>query len=256
MDFQEEIRRKKAREKIIMLTAYDYQMAKILDQASVDLILVGDSSGMVVQGYATTREVTMTDMIFHVRAVARGAKNTPIIGDMPINSSDTAREALKNAKRFIESGARGVKIEGNKPDVVKTLIDEGIPVMGHVGMLPQVAEKYRVKGKDPEEAHRILQDALDLDRIGVFSIVVECVPQSLAKRITEGTKAPTIGIGAGKYCDGQVLVINDMLGFDESFRPKYVKTYANLNRTIKDAVARFREEVISGRYPDEEHTYH
>jgi 3-methyl-2-oxobutanoate hydroxymethyltransferase len=256
MDFQDEIRRKKAREKIIMLTAYDYQMAKILDQSSIDLILVGDSSGMVVQGYATTREVTMSDMIFHVRAVARGAKNTPIIGDMPINSSDTAREALKNAKCFIGSGARGVKIEGNKPGVVKALIDEGIPVMGHVGMLPQVAEKYQVKGKDPEEAHRILQDALDLDRISVFSIVVECVPQSLAKRITESTKAPTIGIGAGKYCDGQVLVINDMLGFDESFRPKYVKTYANLNRTIRDAIARFREEVSSGKYPDEEHTYH
>jgi 3-methyl-2-oxobutanoate hydroxymethyltransferase len=256
MDFQEEIRQKKAREKIIMLTAYDYQMAKILNQSGIDLILVGDSSGMVVQGYATTREVTMADMIFHVRAVARGAKDTPIIGDMPINSSDTATEGLRNAKLFIQSGAGGVKIEGNKPDVIKALIDEGIPVMGHVGMLPQAAEKYRVKGKDPEEARRILQDALDLDRMGVFSTVLECIPQSLAKKITESTKAPTIGIGAGKYCDGQVLVVNDMLGFDESFRPKYVKTYANLNRTIKDAVARFREEVSSGEYPDEEHTYH
>jgi len=256
MDFQEKIRKKKAKEKIIMLTAYDYQMAKILDQSGIDLILVGDSSGMVVQGYATTREVTMDDMIFHVRAVARGAEETPIIGDMPINSSNTAREGLRNARLFIESGARGVKIEGNKPDVIEALIDEGIPVMGHVGMLPQVAEKYRVKGKEPEEARSILQDALDLDRTGVFSTVLECIPESLAKRITERTKAPTIGIGAGKYCDGQVLVVNDMLGFDESFRPKYVKTYVNLNKTISDAVARFREEVSSGKYPDEEHTYH
>jgi 3-methyl-2-oxobutanoate hydroxymethyltransferase len=256
MNFEERIRSKKAREKIIMLTAYDFQMARILDHSGVDLILVGDSSGMVVQGYATTREVTMADMIFHVRAVARGAKDTPIIGDMPINSSNTAKESVANAKLFIESGAHGVKIEGNKPDVIETLIDEGIPVMGHVGMLPQATEKYRVKGKDPEEARRIIQDALDVDRIGVFSTVLECIPQSLARKITESTSAPTIGIGAGKYCDGQVLVINDMLGFDESFRPKYVKMYANLNRTIRDAVAKFKEEVVSGKYPDEEHTYH
>jgi 3-methyl-2-oxobutanoate hydroxymethyltransferase len=256
MDFQEKIRQKKGKEKIIMLTAYDYQMARILDQSDIDLILVGDSSGMVIQGYATTREVTMADMIFHVRAVARGAEDTPVIGDMPINSSSTAEEGLRNAKLFIKSGAKGVKIEGNKPNVIKALIDEGIPVMGHVGMLPQAAEKYRVKGKDPGEARRIMQDAQDLDRMGVFSIVVECVPQSLAKRITEDTSAPTIGIGAGRYCDGQVLVINDMLGIDESFRPKYVKTFANLNRTIRDAVARFKEEVSSGEYPDEEHTYH
>jgi 3-methyl-2-oxobutanoate hydroxymethyltransferase len=256
MSFQEEIRQKKAKEKIIMLTAYDYQMARILDQSGIDLILVGDSSGMVVQGYATTREVTMADMIFHVRAVARGAKETPIIGDMPINSSNTAGEGLRNAKLFIESGAKGVKIEGYKPDVIKALMDEGIPVMGHVGMLPQAAEEYRVKGKDPEEARKMMQDALDLDRMGAFSIVLECIPQNLAKRITESTRAPTIGIGAGRYCDGQVLVINDMLGFDESFRPKYVKTYANLNKTIRDAVTRFKREVDSATFPDEEHTYH
>jgi 3-methyl-2-oxobutanoate hydroxymethyltransferase len=256
MDFQDTIRRKKGKQKIIMLTAYDYQMARILDRAAIDLILVGDSSGMVVQGYATTRDVTMADMTFHVKAVARGARNTPIIGDMPINSSNTVAEALKNAKRFLESGAHGVKIEGNKPDVIKALIGQGIPVMGHVGMLPQIAEKYRVKGKDHEEARRIFRDAVELDRMGTFSIVLECIPESLARRVTESLKAPTIGIGAGKYCDGQVLVINDMLGFDESFRPKYVKTYVNLSRTIKDAVAEFAEEVRQGKYPDDEHTYH
>jgi len=128
--------------------------------------------------------------------------------------------------------------------------------MGHVGMLPQMAETYRVKGKKPEEAENIFRDALDLDKLGVFSIVLECIPESLAKKITENVKTPTIGIGAGKYCDGQVLVINDMLGFDESFKPKYVKRYANLNKVIKDAVAKFTEEVSAGKYPDKEHTYH
>jgi 3-methyl-2-oxobutanoate hydroxymethyltransferase len=256
MDFQEKIRQKKGKEKIIMLTAYDFQMARILDQVGIDLILVGDSSGMVVQGYTTTRDVTMADMIFHTKAVARGAKNTPIIGDMPVHSSDIVEEGLKNARLFLESGAQGVKIEGNKPDVTEALLNENIPVMGHVGMLPQVVEKYHVKGKAPEEAEGILRDALDLDRMGAFSIVLECIPESLAKTITEKVKAPTIGIGAGKYCDGQVLVINDMLGYDESFRPKYVKTYADLHGTIKNAVAKFIEEVATGKYPDKEHTYH
>jgi 3-methyl-2-oxobutanoate hydroxymethyltransferase len=256
MDFQENIRQKKDKAKIIMLTAYDFQMAKILDEMSIDLILVGDSLGMVVQGYSTTKNVTMADMIYHIKAVARGAKNTPIIGDMPINSCNTPENGLLNAKNFLEAGAHGVKIEGNRPDVIKTLINAGIPVMGHVGMLPQMAETYRVKGKQPEEAEEIFQDASDLDRYGVFSIVLECIPESLAKRITESLKTPTIGIGAGKHCDGQVLVINDMLGLDETFKPKYVKTYANLNKTIKDAVAKFIEEVSAGTYPDGEHTYH
>jgi 3-methyl-2-oxobutanoate hydroxymethyltransferase len=256
MSFQEKIKQKKGKEKVIMLTAYDYQMARILDQTGIDLILVGDSSGMVVQGYNDTKSVTMTDMMFHVRAVARGAKTTPIIGDMPINSCNTTEGCLKNARQFIEAGAHGVKIEGNKTESVKALVKERTPVMGHVGMLPQMAEAYRLKGKKPEEGQQILQDAQELDKLGVFSIVLECIPESLARTITESVKAPTIGIGAGKYCDGQVLVINDMLGFDESFKPKYLKAYVNLNKTIKEAVASFIEEVSSGRYPDEEHTYH
>ena len=256
MEFQEEIRRKKGREKIVMLTAYDYQMAKILDETGIDLILVGDSLGMVVQGHKDTKKVTMEDMLYHTRAVARGAKKTPIIGDMPINSCNTVKDGLRNAKRFLEAGAHGVKIEGNKPEVIKALINAGIPVMGHVGMLPQLSETYRVKGKNPEEAEKIFQDALELDKLGVFSIVIECVPESLAKSITEKVKAPTIGIGAGKHCDGQVLVINDLLGLDESFKPKFVKRYANLNSVIKDAVSKFVEEVHTGRYPDKEHTYH
>jgi 3-methyl-2-oxobutanoate hydroxymethyltransferase len=256
MSFLEKIRQKKGRGKIIMLTAYDFQMAKILDQIGIDLILVGDSSGMVVQGYSDTKSVTMADMIFHAMAVARGARRTPIIGDMPINSCNTVQEGLRNAEQFLEAGAHGVKIEGRKTEAIEALINGGVPVMGHVGMLPQTAEAYHVKGKKPEEAEQILRDAQELDRLGVFSIVLECIPESLARTITDTVNAPTIGIGAGKHCDGQVLVINDMLGFDENFKPKYVKTYANLNKTIKDAVARFMDEVSTGKYPDEEHTYH
>jgi len=252
----ENIRRRKGKEKIVMLTAYDYQTAKILDAVGVDVILVGDSLGMVFQGCKDTKSVTMEAMIYHTRAVARGARNTPVIGDMPIHSYDTVEDALENAKLFIEAGADGVKIEGNKPEIIKALIAEGIPVMGHVGLLPQTAEAYKVRGKTAEEAEKIFRDALEVDGCGVFSIVLECIPESLAKRITENVKAPTIGIGAGKYCDGQVLVINDMLGFDDSFAPKYLKKYADLNKIIKNAVKRFMEEVRSGVYPDEEHTYH
>jgi len=256
MNFQERIRQKKGKEKIVMLTAYDCQTARILDQTGIDLILVGDSSGMVVQGYKDTKSVTMADMIYHVKAVARGATSTPIIGDMPINSCNTVENCLRNAEQFLEAGAHGVKIEGKKTDPIRALTNRGIPVMGHVGMLPQMAEAYHVKGKKPEEAQQILQDAQELDGLGVFSIVLECIPESLAKTITQSAKVPTIGIGAGKHCDGQVLVINDMLGFDENFKPKYVKTYANLNKTIKDAVAKFIEEVSTDKYPDDEHTYH
>lgn len=256
MNFQQRIKQKKGKGKIIMLTAYDCQTARILDQTGIDLILVGDSSGMVVQGYKDTKSVTMADMIYHVKAVARGATSTPIIGDMPINSCSTVEDCLRNAEQFLEAGAHGVKIEGKKTDAIRALTNRGIPVMGHVGMLPQMAEAYRVKGKKPEEAQQILQDAQELDGLGVFSIVLECIPESLAKTITKSVKVPTIGIGAGKHCDGQVLVVNDLLGFDENFKPKYVKTYANLNKTIKDAVAKFVEEVSTDKYPDEEHTYH
>jgi 3-methyl-2-oxobutanoate hydroxymethyltransferase len=256
MNFQESIKRKKGKEKIIMLTAYDFQMAKILDQIGLDLILVGDSLVMVVQGYNDTKRGTMQDMIYHVKAVARGVENTPIIADMPIDSCNTVEDALRNAREFIEAGANGVKVEGRKTDIIEALIMEGIPVVGHIGMLPQTTRAYHVKGKTPEEAKQILEDAKELGKTGVFSIVLECIPGNLARTITEIVEAPTIGIGAGKHCDGQVLVINDMLGFGGNLKPKYVKTYANLNQTIKDAVTKFIEEVSVGKYPDEEHTYH
>jgi 3-methyl-2-oxobutanoate hydroxymethyltransferase len=256
MEFEEEIRQKKGRVKIIMLTAYDFQTAKILDEMRIDLILVGDSLGMVFQGYDNTKSVTMEDMVYHTRAVAKGAKNTPIIGDMPINSYVTVQAALENAHCFLNAGAQGVKIEGNQPQIVKALVTAKIPVMGHVGMLPQTAESYKVKGKTSDEAEKIIEDALELESSGVFSIVVECVPEDLANKITNLVKVPTIGIGAGRFCDGQVLVINDMLGMGDGFSPKFVKPYANLNAVVKDAVTKFREEVLRGKYPDKEHTYH
>lgn len=251
-----EFRNRKGKEKIIMLTAYDYQIAKILDEEVIDMILVGDSLGMVIQGYADTKSVTMEDMLYHTRAVARGVKKTPIIVDMPLNSDSTIEDALRNAKSFLDAGAHGVKIEGNKTKVIKALISDGIPVMGHIGLLPQTALSYRVRGKAPKDAQKILQDAVQLDKLGVFTMVLESIPEGLAKQITKAVGAPTIGIGAGKHCDGQVLVINDMLGLDLTFSPKYVKRYANLNQIIKKAVEDFRQEVRGGEYPNYEHTYH
>ena len=251
-----EFRNRKGKEKIIMLTAYDYQIAKILDEEVIDMILVGDSLGMVMQGYADTKSVTMEDMLYHTRAVARGVKKTPIIVDMPLNSDSTIEDALRNAKSFLDAGAHGVKIEGNKTKVIKALISDGIPVMGHIGLLPQTALSYRVRGKAPKDAQKILQDAVQLDKLGVFTMVLESIPEGLAIQITKAVGAPTIGIGAGKHCDGQVLVINDMLGLDLTFSPKYVKRYANLNQIIKKAVEDFRQEVRGGEYPNYEHTYH
>jgi len=252
----DELRMLKRKRKIVMLTAYDYQIAKILDDIGIDLILVGDSLGMVVLGYKNTKTVTMQEMLHHTRAVARGAENTPLVSDMPINSYNTVADALKNAKDFLNAGAHGVKIEGNKPEIIKALSNEDIPVMGHVGLLPQTAESHRVRGKEEVEAEKIFSEALKLDELDVFTIVLECIPESLAKRITETVETPTIGIGAGKYCDGQVLVINDMLGLDESFTPKYLKRYANLSHVIKQAVTKFKKEVLDSKYPDKEHTYH
>ena len=246
----------KNKSKFVMLTAYDYQIAKILGETGIDLILVGDSLGMVVLGYQDTKSVTMEDMIHHTRAVARGTKSTPIIGDMPINSYNTVEDALENAKQLLEAGAHGVKIEGNRPKIIEALVKKGIPVMGHVGLLPQSADGFRLNGKNVMEAERILEDAIALDKMDVFAIVLECIPESLAKKITETVNAPTIGIGAGIHCDGQVLVINDLLGFDEAFSPKYLKRYAFLGREIRKAVVTFKDDVLNGRYPDEKHTYH
>lgn len=251
----EQLRRLKGVRKIVMLTAYDYQMAKVLDTAGVDVLLVGDSLGMVVLGYDSTKEVTMNDMVRHTEAVARGTESALIVSDMPINTYNTVGDALENARRLIDAGADAVKLEGNKPEIVEALISSGMPVMGHVGLLPQTAERLRVQGKRRSEGERICMDALELDRLGVFSIVLECIPMGLAKRITEGVGSPTIGIGAGVHCDGQVLVVNDMLGMEEGFKPKHVKRYAHLTEVIKAAALRFIEDVRRGRFPDE-HSFH
>ena len=245
--------------KLVMLTAYNYPVARILDAVGVDMILVGDSLGMVELGFEDTKHVTMDDMVHHTSAVARGAKKTIIVGDMPIHSDDTPQLGLENARRFIEAGAHAVKIEGNKSEVIKTIMDAGIPVMGHLGYLPQTeADIVRtVRGKKANEAEKMLQDAEDLDKLGVFSIVLESIPKKLAGKITKAVEAPTIGIGAGINCNGQVLVINDLLGMDESgHKAKYVKLYAQLETIIKEAVQRFVDDVRKRRYPDEEHTYH
>ena len=252
----EEIRRLKGVRKVTVLTAYDAQTAKIMDAAGVDMILVGDSLGMVVFGYEDTKQVTMEDMVRHTEAVARGAPHTHIIGDLPINSYDTVEDALRNAGRLLEAGAHSVKLEGNRVEVVRVLVAAGIPVMGHLGLLPQTAEVMKVRGKKRSEAERILEDARELEGLGVFSVVLECIPLDLAKQVTEAVGVLTIGIGAGVHCDGQVLVVNDMLGIDEGYSPKHSKNYANLNEVIGEAVRAYIDDVKTGKFPTDKHSFH
>lgn len=251
-----EIRALKGKRKIAMLTAYDYQIAKILEAAEIDLILVGDSLGMVFQGASDTKSVTMDAMVYHTRAVARGAKKTLIVSDMPIHSYDTPEEALENANRLLEVGAHAVKVEGTQPAVIRVLTENDIPIMGHVGLLPQTAKKFRVQGKTPQQADQIWRDALELDKLGVFSMVLECIPEWLARKITNDVKIPTIGIGAGKYCDGQVLVVTELLGLNDDHIPKFVKQYVNLHQLLGKAIAEFIQEVQKNKFPDKAHTYH
>ena len=252
----DELKLMKGVRKIAVLTAYDYQTALILDKAGIDMILVGDSLGMVLLGYKGTRQVTMADMERHIGAVARGTKHVHIVGDMPISSYNNVEDAMKNARRLMDAGADSVKLEGLRRDVITALISSGVPVMGHLGLLPQTAEDFKVKGKNREEADRIYADAMELDRLGVYSIVLECIPLQLAKSITEGVKALTIGIGAGVYCDGQVLVINDMLGLAEGHKPKHVKLYADLNKVIYGAVLDYIDDVRNSAFPTKENSFH
>ena len=252
----EELRGLKGVRKVTMLTAYDHQMAGIQDKAGVDVILVGDSLGMVVLGFKDTKQVTMDDMIRHTQAVAHGTESALIVGDMPIDSYNDVDDALENARRLLDAGAHAVKLEGNCTEIIKALITSGVPVMGHLGLLPQTAEVMKVRGKKSEEAERILADAVELDRLGVFSIVLECIPLKLARRVTEAVGALTIGIGAGVHCDGQVLVVNDMLGMDKGYSPKHSKVYADLNTIITDAVLMYIEDVKAGRFPTDKQSFH
>lgn len=253
---------KQKKEKITMLTAYDFSTASLLDQAGVDLLLVGDSLAMVVLGYESTIPVTMDDMIRHTQAVARGTKRAMVIGDMPFMSYQCSVEkAVENAGRFLKEGmAHGVKLEGGEEvaEVTRRITQAGIPVMAHLGLTPQSVHQlggYKVQGKDTEAARKIMRDAKILEEAGAFSLVLECVPAGLAKDITESLGIPTIGIGAGVHCDGQVLVVNDMLGLFERFTPKFVKKYANLNVEIKASVEQYVQEVRSGRFPGPEHSF-
>jgi len=253
---------KKKQEKISMLTAYDYSTAKLLDEAGVDSLLVGDSLGMVMLGYENTLQVTVDDMIHHCRAVARGAKRAMVIGDMPFLSYHiNIEETVRNAGRIIQEGnAHSVKLEGGREviDKVKAIVNAQIPVMGHLGLTPQSINMFggfKVQGKSEEQAKKIIEDAILLEEAGVFAIVLECVPEKLAKIITEKISIPTIGIGAGKYCDGQVLVTQDMLGMYTDFTPKFVKKYSNLSENIKNATEKFIEEMKIGEFPAKEHTF-
>ncbi len=249
-------------EKIAMLTAYDYTTAKIIDEVGIPLILVGDSLGMVVLGYESTIPVTMEDMLHHTKAVVRGAKQARVVGDMPFMTYHiSVEQALRNATRFIqEGGAQTVKLEGgvNVADKVKRIVDCGIPVMGHIGLTPQSIHQFggfKVQGKTSEAAVSMLEDALALEKAGAFAIVLETVPAQLATLITEKVSIPTIGIGAGVGCDGQVQVINDILGSFTDFVPKHAKQYAKLTDIMSNAIAQYYNEVKAGSFPTDQQSY-
>jgi len=253
---------KQRKEKIPMLTAYDYVTAKMVDEAGVPLILVGDSLGMVMLGYESTIPVTMEEMIHHTKAVVRGAKKALIIGDMPFMTYHiSVSDALHNAARFIqEGGAQAVKLEGGEvvAEQVRRLVDCGIPVMGHIGLTPQSVHQlggFKVRGKGAEEAKKLLNDARILEEAGAFAIVLECTPAPLSELITQKLAIPTIGIGAGPDCDGQVQVISDMLGLYTEFVPKHAKQYARLAGEIKTAVSSYISEVKSLSFPTAEQSY-
>jgi 3-methyl-2-oxobutanoate hydroxymethyltransferase len=248
--------------KISMLTAYDASLAGMIDGAGIDMVLVGDSLGMVLLGYDSTIPVTMEEMLHHCRAAGRGVKHAVLVGDMPFMSYQVSEsQAITNAGRFLkEAGCDAVKLEGGTEvsDTVKAIVKAGIPVMGHIGLTPQTASQlggYKVQGKDADSARRLLQSARDLEAAGAFAIVLECIPAQLSGVITKAITIPTIGIGAGKHCDGQVLVTHDMVGMFEKFIPSFVKQYVNLAPEIKKALAAYHQEVKNGSFPADEHSF-
>jgi len=253
---------KEKNEKITMLTAYDYSTAKMMDEAGVDTILVGDSLGMVVLGYEDTLQVTMEDMLHHTKAVRRGVKNAFVIGDMPFLSYHvTKEEAVRNAGRFVkEAGANAVKLEGGQEVLpqIKAILAAKIPVVGHLGLTPQsvnVFGGFKVQGKDINQAQELIDDALSLEAAGVCAIVLECIPTKLAQFITDKLSIPTIGIGAGLACDGQVLVINDIVGSYDQLSPKFVKTYGHVGDEMKSAINAYIDEVKNEKFPGQEHGF-
>ncbi len=259
---QDFLKRKQERQKIAMLTAYDYPFAQIVDEAGLDAILVGDSLGMVVQGLENTLPVTMDEMVYHTKMVCRAVKKALVIGDMPYLSYQVSEEeAVRNGGRFIkEAGAQAIKIEGGREvaEIVKAMTRTEIPVMAHIGLTPQAIHRmggYRVQGKTEEAARKLKEDAKILEDAGAFSVILEAIPAELAGQITAELSIPTIGIGAGPHCDGQVLVIHDVIGLFERFVPKFVKRYGNLKEEALKAIRNFKEEVEEGKFPGKEHSF-
>jgi 3-methyl-2-oxobutanoate hydroxymethyltransferase len=254
--------KKEKGQKITMMTAYDYPTAHLVDQAGIDTILVGDSLGMVMLGYDSTVPVTMDEMIHHCKAVCRGVTSSFIIGDMPFMSYQINMErAVENAGRFLkEAGCDSVKLEGGSEmaPVVKAIVTAGVPVCGHIGLTPQTATMlsgFRVQAKDAESARQLVKSAKDLEEAGAFMMVMECIPDLVAEKITSALQIPTIGIGAGRNCDGQVLVYHDLVGLFERFTPKFVKQYVNLAPKVKEALVQYKTEVEEGTFPGPEHTF-
>ena len=251
---------KRRGEKIAALAVYDFFTARLVDEVGVPLILIGDSLGMAVLGYENTLPVTMEEMLHHVRAVARAKPRALVVADMPYRTYATVEDALSNARRFMKAGAEAVKLEGGEPVIgqVRALVSAGIPVLGHIGLLPQSIKEtggYKVQGRKSEEAERLLRSAQLLEEAGVFAIVIECVVASVAKRISETLRIPTIGIGAGAGCDGQILVGHDMLGLFTRFMPKHVKRYANLADEMRKAFLAYKREVEEGKFPGPDQSF-
>ncbi len=256
------IKMKEKGEKIAVLTAYDFLMAEMLDEAGIDIILVGDSMGMVVAGFQSTLPVTMDMMIHHVSAASRGTKRALLVADMPFLSfQKSIAETIGNAGRFLqEAGAEAVKIEGGEivAETIQKLVNYGIPVMAHLGLIPQSINKfgaYDLIGKDQKTAEKLLAEAKIIEQAGAFSVVLEKIPANLAKEISQSIKIPTIGIGAGKFCDGQVLVSHDMLGIFDKFKPKFVRRYAQLGDEMRTSFSRYVEDVKKNRFPSEDESY-
>jgi len=251
----------KNKRKITMLTAYDYPFATITDRAGIDIILVGDSLANVVLGLESTTQVGMKEMLHHSQAVCRGVKNALVVGDMPYESYQVnPDDAVKNAQKFIDIGCGAVKLEwfDRCLEVTEKIIKADIPVMGHIGLTPQTADKlggFKVQGKDAEAARRLIEQAEQLEKLGCFVVILECVPDKIAGMVTQKLKIPTIGIGAGAECDGQVLVLHDMLGLFDRYKPKFVKQYINLSPMIQKAMEEYKEEVIAGKFPAKEHSF-
>jgi 3-methyl-2-oxobutanoate hydroxymethyltransferase len=255
-------RHKRDKKKLIVVTAYDALFTRIVEQAGIEAILVGDSLGVVVQGKANTLSVTMDDMLYHTKLVAGATQRALVIGDMPFMSYQASSEdALRNAGRFLQAGAQAIKLEGGAvvADQVAAMTSIGIPVMGHLGMTPQSVHRYggyKVQGKESDHVRALLNDAKVLEAAGAFAIVLEAIPAELAKTITEQVAIPTIGIGAGPHCDGQVLVLYDLLGLFDEFVPKFVKPYAHLKADALQALRRYKEEVEEGEFPSDSESYH